>query len=214
MAGVRRTWDKDLYAEKARERLDRVDEDEPSSSSSSRKASIRKEEFQAAAADAAGPMGSQRAFLNARKDRVDTESKVGKTEIVNPEHADRGAGYWCEVCACMLKDSTSYLDHINGKKHQRALGFSMRVERADVTQVKDRISSLKRRIEEQKSRPQKSASDSYEERLAASVAEEEARKKRRKDEKKKLEEIQDDEAEAVDPEIAAMMGFGGFGGGK
>jgi U4/U6.U5 tri-snRNP component SNU23 len=114
----------------------------------------------------------------------------------------------------MLKDSTSYLDHINGKKHQRALGFSMRVERADVTQVKDRISSLKRRIEEQKSRPQKSASDSYEERLAASVAEEEARKKRRKDEKKKLEEIQDDEAEAVDPEIAAMMGFGGFGGGK
>jgi U4/U6.U5 tri-snRNP component SNU23 len=27
-------------------------------------------------------------------------------------------GYFCEVCECMLKDSVSYIDHINGKKRE------------------------------------------------------------------------------------------------
>ena len=40
------------------------------------------------------------------------------------------AGYYCSVCDCILRDSQSYLDHINGKWHNRALGTSMRVERS------------------------------------------------------------------------------------
>lgn len=64
-----------------------------------------------------GPMGSERAFLQARREKVDVEAKVGKIEIVDPNQVEKGgAGYWCEVCACLLKDSASYLDHINGKK--------------------------------------------------------------------------------------------------
>lgn len=57
-------------------------------------------------------------------------------------------GYWCEVCKCLLKDSIAYLDHINGKKHQRALGFSMRVERSSVSSVKGRLDTLKAAAEE------------------------------------------------------------------
>lgn len=45
------------------------------------------------------------------------------------------AGYYCSVCDCILRDSQSYLDHINGKWHNRALGMSMRVERSTVDQV-------------------------------------------------------------------------------
>ncbi|KAL4582585.1 hypothetical protein LXL04_007139 [Taraxacum kok-saghyz] len=37
------------------------------------------------------------------------------------------------------------MDHINGKKHQRALGMSMRVERASLEQVQQRFENLKKR---------------------------------------------------------------------
>lgn len=45
------------------------------------------------------------------------------------------AGYFCSVCDCILRDSQSYLDHINGKWHNRALGMTMRVEKSTVEQV-------------------------------------------------------------------------------
>ncbi|KAF5952559.1 hypothetical protein HYC85_010503, partial [Camellia sinensis] len=49
------------------------------------------------------------------------------------------------VCECVVKDSANYLDHINGKKHQRALGMSMRVEQASLEQVQERFELLKKR---------------------------------------------------------------------
>lgn len=45
------------------------------------------------------------------------------------------AGYYCSVCDCILRDSQSYLDHLNGKWHNRALGMSMRVEKSTAEQV-------------------------------------------------------------------------------
>jgi U4/U6.U5 tri-snRNP component SNU23 len=77
-----------------------------------------REEFAPAEEGANGPMGSDRAFLKARQGPIDLEGKVGKTEVINPTTVEgsTAAGFWCEVCACLLKDSASYLDHINGKK--------------------------------------------------------------------------------------------------
>ena len=181
-------------------------------------------------------MGSERAFLKARQQTIDLESKVGKIEVINPTSVEGavGAGFFCEVCSSLLKDSTSYLDHINGKKRkyigeflysritvfnncldQRALGFSMRVERATTDKVKERIELLKRKINDQKTAPATSALDDYDNRLATQVAEQEKQKRQRKEEmaaKKKEKEAA--EVEEMDPEIAAMMGFGGFGGSK
>ena len=118
MAGVRRTWDKVHYEKKAVERLERgEDYDDPKNIRKERR-EAPKEEFQAATRDAQGPLGSERAFIKARNERIDIDSKVGKTEIIDPTNLDRGGGYWCEVCACLLKDSASYLDHINGKKRK------------------------------------------------------------------------------------------------
>ena len=50
------------------------------------------------------------------------------------------AAFYCSVCDVKLNDSNSYLDHINGKMHNRALGMSMRVERSTVEQVSEVLS--------------------------------------------------------------------------
>jgi hypothetical protein len=40
--------------------------------------------------------------------------------VINPTTVEgaKAPGFFCEVCMCLLKDSASYLDHINGKKRR------------------------------------------------------------------------------------------------
>ncbi len=100
------------------------DEEIEESSSSQRVSQDLKEEFTPAPEDAKKPMGSERAFLRAREQKLDLDSKVGKTQIVSPADGEgviggaAAPGWFCEVCKCLLKDSASYLDHINGKKRK------------------------------------------------------------------------------------------------
>ena len=91
-----------------------------------------------------------RDLLQRRTDDLNLESRIGKYTVVNANTplAQRG-GFFCSVCDCLLKDSITYLDHINGRKHQQALGMSMRVERSTVAQVKDRLEMHKRKHEEE-----------------------------------------------------------------
>ena len=180
----RRTWDKKAYEAKAKARLDAENVSTTTSkqkgtttatnqvkpSISGQKRSLaetiinddqdKKEEFQEADKNRAGPMHSKRAFLKARTSKVDLESKVGTSEIINPEEAAKssvqitdgvskvssggggGVGWYCRVCDCYLKDSLTYLDHINGRKHQRALGYSMRTEKSTTEEVSSRLQSI------------------------------------------------------------------------
>ena len=57
----RRTWDRDYYEAKAKERLAKGDDYQEKEDAPSRRSN--KEEFQPAAAGAAGPAGSARAYL-------------------------------------------------------------------------------------------------------------------------------------------------------
>lgn len=121
------------------------------------------EEFVSAEPGASGPLSSKRAFLKARTNKIKgLDSKIGSVEIVNPEAmattkaaasddplvnrdsavTKSGIGWHCKVCDCFLKDSLTYLDHINGRKHQRNLGYSMRVERSTKDQVASRLAVM------------------------------------------------------------------------
>lgn len=241
----RRTWDAEVYEKKAaaRKQQPQHGRELPANHNHNRNKNgtgEEKEEFQAAPVGAAGPEGSERAFLQSRKEKVgDIDERVGETIILSVEGAvaaagasadnavkKTGVGWHCSVCDCFLKDSLTYLDHINGRKHQRKLGFSMRVERSSESDLLTKLNELKAK----KGETAKEEEISYE-KLVQNKDEEELRRKeerqRKRRERKKLQKEKDfeheqrphddeeaeDEVEETDPALAAMMGFSGFGGG-
>ncbi|KHN74986.1 Putative zinc finger protein [Toxocara canis] len=193
----RRKWDREEYEQKARERLLAEKEAEE-------KAKRKPLRFP-------DEPKVKRELLKAREYKVDLESKVGRTVVINKTtpSAETG-GYYCDVCDCVVKDSINFLDHINGKNHQRNMGMSMKIKRSTVDEVRQRFAFKKAEAEIKKKEYD------LQERMEE-IKEEEARmadyKKAKRQEQRKRKrgpepEIQEDE------DVAAMMGFGGFGSTK
>eukprot|EP01126_Amoeba_proteus_P006685 TRINITY_DN12344_c0_g2_i2.p1 TRINITY_DN12344_c0_g2~~TRINITY_DN12344_c0_g2_i2.p1 ORF type:complete len:244 (+),score=71.38 TRINITY_DN12344_c0_g2_i2:185-916(+) len=143
----RKTWDKTLYREKAVQRAEneRITE-------------------------RVQPV--ERGLLKGRDFRLDFESAVGKIQF---GISSTQGGFYCQVCDCTLSDSTAYTDHLNGKKHQRRLGLSMRAKNVTLKEVRARIRENKRKMEEVYD---------FDTRVAQIREEDEREKKRRKEEKK------------------------------
>lgn len=253
----RRKWDSETYEKRAQDRRAQSEEaagngnntnnrpksDQAAGDDNGEDDEDYKEEFQRASQDAVGPEGSDRAFLKARRGKVDIDDKVGTKDLVSSEAAattstatddgvasgvvKTGIGWHCKVCDCFLKDSLTYLDHINGRKHQRKLGFSMRVERTSKDSLMNKLSQLTKRKEAQEKRSAEVDHENgpnYDDIVKAKDAEAETRKEeranKRRERKQRLKETdvgEEDEGEEtaqLDPAMAAMMGFSGFGGGK
>merc|ERR1712060_823488 len=90
-------------------------------------------------------MGSQRTFLKQRTVDLDLEKDLGKAKVVT-QHTIKPmqGGYWCSVCECLLKDSSTYLEHVNGRRHNRNLGMNMKVEKVGVDRVREKLKSLRK----------------------------------------------------------------------
>lgn len=103
---------------------------------------------------------------------------------------------------------------------QSALGYSMRVERAGVDDVKERLASLKRKASGTGNVVRAPAYDEYKQKLEKMDADKDANKKRKKEQEEELKKqkkfsIFEEELETEEKdEMAMMMGFGGFGSSK
>lgn len=188
----RRKWDRNEYERKAQ---DRIREKKPDESGSNEDVPISRE------------------LLKRRDYKVDLDSKLGKSVVISKTTpSSQTGGYYCNVCDCVVKDSINFLDHINGKKHQRNLGMSMKVERSSLDQVKERFQSNKKKMQEKqkdyeldaKVKEAKEEEDRYKE----------YKKEKRKDRKRKADDETNEDAGPISEDMAAIMGFAGFGGAK
>ena len=66
--------------------------------------------------------------MKRRDHDLELDKNLGKTMVVqNPGGRGPGQpGFYCEACNRTYKDSTGYLDHINGRARQLDLLYSFR----------------------------------------------------------------------------------------
>lgn len=163
----RKVWDKEYFEAKAKSNI--MFGPEPS----------KKRKHQ----DEVPLPASQRSYLKRDdgRDCLKLESEIGKMKVVtNHTIKPLQGGYWCSVCECLIKDSQAYLDHINGRRHNRNLGMNMKVENIGIDRVKDKLKSMKKKDD-----PAQIVDPEDVAARIKQLEEEEAEKKRRKKEKKK-----------------------------
>jgi U4/U6.U5 tri-snRNP component SNU23 len=86
--------------------------------------------------------------LKTRSGDLGLESKLsGRLVIDTTSSMPQQGGFFCEVCDCLLRDSRAYLDHINGRSHNRMLGMTMNVAKVTVERVIAKMERIRSGLE-------------------------------------------------------------------
>mmetsp|Transcript_43944 Transcript_43944/g.118105 ORF Transcript_43944/g.118105 Transcript_43944/m.118105 type:complete len:239 (+) Transcript_43944:96-812(+) len=158
----RKVWDKDFYVERAKNNIMFGPE----------RIGRRK--------DPVIPLpSSQRTYLKQRTVDLQLDKNLGKTQVVTAHTIKpMQGGFWCSVCECLLKDSSTYLEHVNGRRHNRNLGMNMKVEKIGVDRVREKLKAMRKEPEEEEA-------EDIAARIQRMEEEQEEKKLRKKENKKK-----------------------------
>ncbi|CAA7261712.1 unnamed protein product [Cyclocybe aegerita] len=215
----RRKWDKEEYAERAKrkdmEERERMQENEERM----RQGESERFSFNKSKRPRKGgkkdDLPKPTELMKQREGPLELDKNLNKTMVVqNPGGRGPGQpGFYCETCNRTYKDSVGYLDHINSRAHLRALGQTTKIARSTLAQVQARIALLREKTKEAAS----AKAYDFDKRLEEVKEKERALREQRKAEKKAEKEkarlaLINDSNE--DSDMAAMMGFGGFGSTK
>ncbi|KAE8215123.1 hypothetical protein CF319_g7369 [Tilletia indica] len=212
VGAVRRTWDHEEYATKARER-DRKERELMQQNDERKRKGLKplnrwREELPKPTAE-----------LKQREGPLELGKNLNKTIMVeNPtKGGQKQPGFYCELCRRTYKDTMAYLDHINGRSHLRKLGQTTQVARSTAEQVRARIELLRAQRED---KTRGAANYDFEARLRQ-IAEAQEKAKVEKREKKKAEREAAEKAKqaelnegGLDQDAMNMLGFASFGSGK
>merc|ERR1712187_749395 len=122
---------------------------------------------------------SQRTYLKQRSDDLELDRDLGKSRVITTHTIKpMQGGYWCSVCECLIKDSSAYLEHVNGRRHNRNLGMNMKVEKIGVDRIKDKLKAMKKE-------PEVAAPEDIAARIEALEAEQEKKKRKEEEEEER-----------------------------
>ncbi|KAJ1826222.1 U4/U6.U5 snRNP associated protein [Coemansia sp. RSA 2708] len=206
----RKQWDAAAYAQKAHDREQQQQLDEANEERRHKGLKPR---------TAAPKPAPPRDLLEARKTSVNLDKMVGTSQIVQASAAAAGQpGFYCKDCDVTVKDSLSFLDHINGKKHQRLLNRKMQVPTETLDDVLKKLDQMRADLR-RRERQSGTEYDFYAQVRKQQQLDIEARIRRRDAKKKSKLKRADaknalDRASGVPDEMAAMMGFSSFGSSK
>jgi U4/U6.U5 tri-snRNP component SNU23 len=224
----RRTWDREEWAAKAKER-----------ETKERSGAKLRAEAKAAGKKYYAPVVDDAEMISARRERINFEENLNKVQLV-PGGATvgkkgKGAGFYCNACDLTFKDSLQWVDHLNSKQHLVATGKTAEVERASLEDVLKRLEWLKRKKSQQENGEDWDLKKRLEVRAQAEEEERRQKREKRKEKRKKgrAAHIKKEDGaqglctdtgtaqgaeEEVDEDaaiMARMMGFsGGFGSTK
>ncbi len=154
-----------------------------------------------------GPYKKSLEPVAARKDSPLTQfaDKIGKVEILEKDTSSKSVlpthGFYCSTCKASFTSSDAYLDHCNGRVHQKNLGISMKVERIEaVDRVKARLESLSKKQSENKAV----------EKETVSKQNRKESKKRKRQEQKSVTSAELESSTAEEDLMSSLMGFKSF----
>lgn len=160
--------------------------------------------------------------VKARKESplVQFTHKIGKSEIFDKDRNSKSStsvasvthGFHCGTCNATFTSSDAFLDHCNGRVHQRNLGLSLKVERVvEVDRVKARLQMLSQKRLATEQVIESKSTDHFVQQLDDANTEAEKQKQERKQRKKnKKSNSKPDPESEEQAEFLQAMGFNSF----